>query len=276
MKKVFLYICLSIFIFSGYAQSYPQTENTIRIMSYNIRNCRGMDNTVDYQRVADVITNTRPDVIALQEIDSVTNRSNGVDVLSHLAALTAMYPVYSASIPYDGGKYGVGVLSKEKPVSWKRIPLPGREEARSLLMVEFKDYVLCCTHFSLNEDDRQASVSIIDQEAKSFDKPVFLAGDINAVPSSPVLKSFSENWITLSDTAKFTFPADKANRTIDYILGYTPKGQTYSVWQTQVPKTLASDHLPLFADVRLKAEKDNIFRSPVYLQNPATDRKSVV
>ena len=252
MKKIFINICLSLFIFSGYAQNYPQTENTTRIMSYNIRNCRGMDNVVDYQRVADVITNTRPDVVALQEIDSVTNRSNGVDVLSQLAGLTAMYPIYGASIPYDGGKYGIGILSKEKPVSWKHIPLPGREEARSLLMVEFGDYILCCTHFSLNGEDRQTSVSIIDRAVKSYDKPVILAGDINAIPSSPVLKTFSENWAILSDTAKFTFPSDTARRVIDYILGYMPEDYTYSVWQTGVPNTLASDHLPIFVDVRLK------------------------
>jgi Metal-dependent hydrolase len=254
MKKVFLYICLSTFMLSGYAQNYPQAENTIRIMSYNIRNCKGMDNIVDYQRISDVITNTKPDVVALQEIDSVTNRSKGVDVLSDLAALTAMYHVYGASISYDGGKYGIGILSKEKPVSWKSLPLPGREEARSLLIVEFKDYILCCTHFSLNEEDRQASVSIINQEVNGYNKPVFLAGDINAVPSSPVLKSFGENWAVLSDTAKFTFPSDNARHTIDYILGYTPKGFTYSVWQTQIINTLASDHLPIFADIRITTD----------------------
>ena len=276
MKKVFIYICLFILVFTGYAQPYPQTENTIRIMSYNIRNCRGMDNVVDYQRIADVITSTAPNVVALQELDSVTNRSEGVDVLSHLAALTAMYPVYGASIPYDGGKYGIGVLSKEKPVSWKSIPLPGREEARSLLIVEFKDYILCCTHFSLNNEDRKSSVSIIDQAVKGYDKPVFLAGDINATPTSPVLEAFSENWAMLSDTAKFTIPSDNATRTIDYILGYKPKGHTYSVWQTTVLNTLASDHLPLFADVRLKTEESKIFRSPVYLQNPATDGMTVM
>ena len=276
MKKLSLYICLAAFFIAGYAQAYPQTENTIRVMSYNIQNGKGMDNEVDYQRIADVITDVRPDVVALQELDSVTNRSKGVDVLARLAGLTAMYPVYGASIPYDGGQYGIGVLSKEKPLSWKRIPLPGREEARSLLMVEFAKYIFCCTHFSLNTDDRQASVSIINQTVKDYDKPVILAGDINATPSSTVLESFRENWEILSDTARFTIPSDQPARTIDYIMGYTPKGYTYSVWQTRVLNTLASDHLPLFADVRLKTAEADIFRTPVYLQNPATDGMTIM
>ena len=276
MKKIFLSICLTAIFFAGYAQPYPQQENTIRVMSYNIQNGIGIDKATDYQRIADVIAGVAPDVVALQELDSATNRSKQVDVLSRLAALTAMYPVYGASIPYDGGKYGIGVLSKEKPVSWKRIPLPGREEARSLLMVEFKEYVLCCTHFSLNADDRRSSVDIIDQAVKDFSKPVILAGDLNATPRTPVLDAFRQNWLVLSDTARFTFPSDKPARTIDYIMGYTPKGYTYSVWQKRIPNTLASDHLPLFADIRLKAEKANIFRTPVYLQNPATDGMSIM
>ncbi|MDR0796327.1 MAG: endonuclease/exonuclease/phosphatase family protein [Tannerella sp.] len=276
MKKILLFSYLLFFIFTGYAQSYQQTENTIRVMSYNIRNGIGMDNVVDYQRIADIIYDVAPDVVALQELDSVTNRSKGVDVLSQLARLTAMFPVYGASIPYDGGKYGIGVLSKEKPVSWKRIALPGREEERSLLLVEFKDYVLGCTHFSLTADDRLASVGIIDQAVKDFDKPVILAGDINATPVSPVLDAFRQNWTVLSDTAKFTSPSDNPRRKIDYIMGYTPKGYTYSVWQKFVLNTLASDHLPLFADIRLKTDKADIFRTPAYLQNPSTDGMTVM
>jgi len=277
MKKTFLYFCLSAIFIGGYAQTFPQTENTIRVMSYNIRNCRGMDNVVDYDRVAEIIFRTAPDVVALQELDSVTNRSGGVDVLSRLAALTAMFPTYGASIPFDGGKYGIGVLSRQRPLSWKRIPLPGREEARSLLIVEFEDFVFCNTHFSLNEEDRLASVEIINQAVKHFDKPVILAGDINATPESPVLEALNQNWRTLSNPRLFTYPSDNPSRTIDYIFGYTPNGFTYSVWQTRVlNEPVASDHLPLFADIRLKTPKDKIFRTPVYLQNPATDGMTIM
>jgi predicted phosphodiesterase len=144
-------------------------------------------------------------------------------------------------------------------------------------MVEFKDYVFCCTNFSLNRDDRQASVTIINQAVRDFTKPVFLAGDINASPESPVLETFKQNWTILTNIKQLTIPADEPKETIDYILGYTPKGCTYSVWQTQVlNEPVASDHLPLFADVRLKTPKANIFRSPAYLQNPATNSMTVM
>ncbi|MDR3194055.1 MAG: endonuclease/exonuclease/phosphatase family protein [Tannerella sp.] len=276
-KKLFLSLCLSAAgLLAAYAGPSTRTENTVRVMSYNVRNAVGLDHVTDYRRIADVIADLSPDVVALQELDSVTNRSNRADVLARLADLTKMYAVYGASIPYDGGKYGIGILSKTPPQAWKRIPLPGREEARSLLLVEFEEYVFCCTHFSLNEEDRQASVQVIDEAVKTYDKPVFLAGDINAVPDSPVLEAFRKNWKILSDTRQFTFPADKPDRTIDYLMGYLAGGAVYSVWQTGVfPEPEASDHRPLFADVRLKTPKDRIFRTQPYLQSPAPDGMTV-
>ena len=59
-------------------------------------------------------------------------------------------------------------------------------------------------------------------------KKIFSLNAINAVPSSSVMKAFQENWVVLSDTAQFTIPSDNPRRTIDYIMGYTPKGYKYS------------------------------------------------
>ena len=252
MKRLFFIIGLFILCTTGYAEIFPQSEGTIRIMCYNIRNARGMDNFVDYQRIADVILRTNPAVVALQELDSVTNRSRQVDVLRYLAALTGMYAVYGPAIEFDGGLYGVGTLSRERPLSWQNIPLPGREEERTLLLVEFEHFVLANTHFSLNAEDRMTSVEIVNRAAKQFDKPVILAGDINARPDSPVMHAFMENWQILSDPSQYTFPSDNPNRTIDYIMGFTVAGHTFTVYQAQVlNEPVASDHLPLFVDVRI-------------------------
>jgi endonuclease/exonuclease/phosphatase family metal-dependent hydrolase len=224
----------------------------VRAMSYNIRNAEGLDNNVDYQRIADIIKNVAPDVAALQELDSVTNRSGKVDVLARLAGLTGMYSTFGASIVLSGGKYGVGVLSKERPLSWKRVPLPGSEELRSLLIVEFEKYIFCCTHFSLTAADRQTSVGIIKQAVQGFNKPVLLAGDLNDWPESSVLNTFKQDWAVLSNPAQFTFPANNPTETIDYILGYVSNGYKYPVIQAQVlNEPVASDHRPLFADIRI-------------------------
>ncbi len=283
MKSIFLKlvfcICFGALFFQveGQTSLYPRAENTIRLMSYNIRNARGMDEKVDYDRIANVILKVSPDVIALQELDSVTVRYKKVDALAVLAEKTKMYSVYGASIDYDGGKYGIGVMSKEKPLSWKRIPLPGREEARSLLIVEFKNYIFCCTHLSLTADDRLESSKIINKESLSFKKPAFLAGDFNAKPESHEVTELSELWKALSDMKQFTIPPDKPNRTIDYIFGLKSENKTYSVLQRKVmDEPVASDHLPLFVDVRLSVDQSQIFRTVPYLQDPSTDAMTVM
>ena len=130
------WLCLLV-VFLGLITSCQKRESSLRIMSYNIRNLRGMDDVRDLGRVAKVINESKPDVVAVQEVDSVTGRSEQTDVLGLLAAETHMHPVYAAAIDYDGGKYGVGILSREEPLNHYSLPLPGREEQRVLLVVEF-------------------------------------------------------------------------------------------------------------------------------------------
>lgn len=157
-----------------YSKERSERENnTLRIMSYNIRNGRGMDDMIDFRRTAEVINKVCPDVVAVQELDSVTGRSGGKDVLREIAGLTLMHHIYAPAIDYDGGKYGIGMLSKEKPLGYRYLSLPGREEARALLVVEFEKYIYCCTHLSLTEEDRMLSLPVIRQVAASANKPFF-------------------------------------------------------------------------------------------------------
>ena len=112
-------------------------NSKINIMSYNIRNGIGMDEKRDLNRTAATITAENPDVVCVQEVDSVTGRSGGAYVLGDLAKATNMHPTFAAAIDFMGGKYGIGILSKEEPLSVKRIALPGREEERACVIAEF-------------------------------------------------------------------------------------------------------------------------------------------
>jgi len=228
-------------------------DGVIRILTYNIRNCIGMDGKTDFDRIADVINRINPHIVALQEVDSVTSRMNGIDVLQVLAEKTNMVHSYGPAIDFQGGKYGNGVLSREKPLKAEYIPLPGRQERRSLLMVEFKDYIIYCTHLNnAFAGDRHGSVMIIDEEARNAEKPVFLAGDINDTPGSRTLELLSENWIQLSGN-EFTFRSDAPDICIDYIFGLKHDDFSYDiVRQEVVNEPVASDHLPVFVDVKIR------------------------
>ena len=114
MKKLFFNAFLLIFItIAAFLLLLPIKPVQIQIMSYNVRHCAGMDWVVDYDRTANVIIKNQPDVVALQELDSMTGRSGRKYQLGELANRTNYYPIFGKAIDYDGGGYGVGMLVKE-------------------------------------------------------------------------------------------------------------------------------------------------------------------
>lgn len=225
----------------------------IRILSYNIHNGIGMDEVVNYDRIAGVIRRIDPDCVALQELDSATERSQGKVVLDELAKRLGMYASYSSSIDYQGGKYGIGILSKEKPLRKVTVPLPGSEEKRSLLVVELPGYVMCCTHWSLRQPDRLSSIDIINKVTEKYTtKPVFLAGDLNATPESPEIAGLAKTWEILNAPSRPTFPSDNPRNCIDYIFFKKNPLFRITVLQTCVEsESMASDHRPVWVDVQL-------------------------
>ena len=223
-----------------------------RLLCYNVRNCMGLDGVQDFERVAKIITDVDAEAVAIQELDSMTTRYPGKDVLGELAALTGMHPTFVPSIDYKGGKYGIGMLTKEKPISYRRVPLPCRSEPRSLLIVELQDYYYCCTHLSLHEEDRITSAGIIVEEFSKLDKPALLAGDFNADPTSEFMKIMGEHFHVFkkTDGEGFTFRADKPFSEIDYICLFTDKGAKAEVTShTVINAPVESDHRPIAADI---------------------------
>lgn len=264
-KYLLTLIMLTVFLgaFHANAGSY------IRLMSYNIRNATGIDEKRDIKRTAHIIDSVNPDVVAVQEIDSVTGRSRGANILAEIAGHTAMHHIFAPAINYDGGKYGIGILSKEKPLRHQIIALPGREESRALLLVEFEKYIFACTHLSLTEEDRMASLKIINGIAASSNKPFFIAGDMNSHPDEPFIKAFVKDFTILSDTTAFSFPADKPVELLDYIaVDSRFVGDVIVKSKSIVNQPVASDHRPVVVNLLLKQPADKIIRVKPYLQNP--------
>ena len=54
-------------------------RRAVRVLTYNIHHGEGMDGKIDLERIAAVIKRLEPDVVALQEVDVKTTRSQGVD-----------------------------------------------------------------------------------------------------------------------------------------------------------------------------------------------------
>lgn len=263
MKKNLLFIFAALFTFSA------QAQNTLKLMSYNIKNANGMDNVCNFQRIANVINNASPDVVAIQEVDSMTNRSGQKYVLGEIAERTQMHGYFAPAIDYDGGKYGIGLLTKQVPLRLQSLPLPGREEARTLILAEFADYIYCCTHMSLTEEDRMKSLELVKAFTSSSTKPLFLAGDMNAEPESGFIKELQKDFQILSNPKQHTFPAPDPKETIDYIATLKQNAKGFAVISAKViNEPMASDHRPILVELRTVEKADKIFRMKPYLQNP--------
>ena len=266
MKHIFLLLSMLAMAASAHSQDY------LKLMSYNIRNTKGMDNVRNVQRIANVINNEAPDVVAVQELDSMTTRSNQTYVLAEVAERTQMHANYAPAISFQGGKYGIGILSKEQPLSIRTLPLPGREEKRMLMIAEFKNYFFACTHLSLTEEDRLASLDIIKNNASTSNKPFFLAGDLNDTPDSKFIKSLQQDFQILTNTKKPTYPAPEPKETIDYIAAWKENTDNFANLSTQVvEEPLASDHRPITVTLRMAKKADELFLTQPYVQNPVNN-----
>ena len=200
---------------------------------------------------AEVIRRVNPDWVAIQEIDRCSKRAGHVDQTAELARLCGMHGTFVKKVPQTDGDYGLAVLSKEKPLGVSKILMPGSSHTRCVEIVEFKDYIVACTHFPLKEDFRVRAAEIVRLNLTDRSKPVFLAGDLNALPESPEIAELKKGFTILSDTSKPTFRADNPSRCIDYILVDTAHAETVKVQSYEtIADTNATDHCGLV----LKAE----------------------
>ena len=254
MKNKFpllLFVLLAVFV------AEPMQAKKVRkvhLTSYNIQHGAGMDGKIDYVRQARILKKAHADVAAIQEVDSVTKRNGGLYALEEIGRKAKMYSTFAPAIKFQGGKYGIGILSKKRPLSVHRIPLPGREEPRMLVVTEFKHYVVACTHLSLTEEDRMASIPLIVAEAHKWNKPFFVMGDLNDEPGSLFYREMEKHFLFFNPSYDKTYPADAPNICIDHVALLKPTVTpdfTLSYYRTWVGEEPFSDNRPLHAEVGL-------------------------
>ena len=235
----------------------PQSQQ-VRVLTYNIHHGEGIDGKLDLPRIAQVIQEANPDVVALQEVDQVTERTGKVDQAAELGRLTGMQAVYGKAMDYQGGGYGLAVLSRWPIVQDETIPLeaPGAREPRILLLTRIQPegkgpaFWLGSTHLDHTGEETYRLQQIQTLESAAGGKgtdPIIVAGDFNAVPESQVMTQIFQSW---TDAAALdplpTVPTRNPRRRIDYIL-YRPANR-WKVVETQVlPEEVASDHRAVLA-----------------------------
>jgi endonuclease/exonuclease/phosphatase family metal-dependent hydrolase len=222
----------------------PQTPATLRVLTYNIHHGEAMDKKFDYQRLAKVINDLSPDIVALQEVDVGTERASGVNQAALLGKLCRMHCAFGQAMPYQGGQYGEAILSRfpiEK-VNVHPLPYQFEQEPRAALEVRIKPagigpLVFVGTHLCHQKGENRVQqtqrLSLLFSKEKG--SPVILAGDFNSRPGSePIKVLLDAGWTD----------AVAPHSVIDYVL--VRSGDPWKVKEvTVVDETVVSDHKPV-------------------------------
>ena len=240
--------------------AYARTK--IRVMTYNIHVGVGMDKKMDLQRIAEVINQERPDLVGLQEVDRGVKRTQGVDEIAELARMTKMEYAFAHNLDYQGGQYGVAILSRFAISKTDHRMYRNKREAerRGMLRIEInvagRSLSFATTHLDYQfEDGRIYEAGQLLDFLKDQKELLILVGDFNEEPRDDAYKLvaayFRDAWLE-SDTKEtgLSYPADKPAKRIDYIFYTANMGvRTRKAWTVT---TLASDHVPVVADLEIR------------------------
>lgn len=231
---------------------------TLRVAAYNVKHGLGMDSVIDLERVADVLRPLEADVITLQEVDRGVGRSGGVDQARRLGELLGMSAHFGSFMRYQGGEYGMAVLSRLPVVGLHNVRLPDGEEPRTALEVqvaagrEGRVVSVVGIHFYRTPEERHAQADSLSSWLDRVDHPVLLAGDFNSRRGDLVLRALTEDgWLVVEkEGSAETFPSDLPQREIDFIM-LRPASAFEVVEHRVIDERVASDHRPLLVVLRI-------------------------
>lgn len=224
----------------------------VRVLTYNIHHGEGLDGRIDLPRLAAIIASASADLIALQEVDRGTRRASGVDQLGELGRLTGMSTAFGKAMDYQGGEYGVAVLTRRpmRRVTNRRLPGSPDREPRTALTVDVDPrgvgprIQFTTTHLDQRRDlmDQVAQASVL-AGAWPVDAAGILAGDFNTRPDTLTMQILARRWTdTFADPPPD--PLGRPRRRVDYVMV-----QPATAWRTiesrYLDAPLASDHQPV-------------------------------
>jgi endonuclease/exonuclease/phosphatase family metal-dependent hydrolase len=247
------------------AHAAPRGTVALRVLTYNIHTGIGSDGALDLAGTAAAIRRTRADVVALQEVDvHWAARSEFRDQAAELGGLLRMRvffaPIYDLDPLTPGAprrRYGVAILSRLpvrhtenheitrlSTVEENPVPKPAPGFAEAVVDVRGVAVHVYSTHLDYRQEPGVRAAQVADMLAIVRGRTVLL-GDFNATPDAPELAPLWERLTPAATGA--TYPADVPDKRIDYVT----VSRGIRIRSATVPPTLASDHRPVLAELRL-------------------------
>ena len=289
MKKIILGLILFV-VFAAHADTKvltPEKNGTpnkiysesqapqLTIANYNMAAAR----VSDLSTLAKAIKAMNADIISLNEVDKNTQRSGKVDQVAELAKLTGMHAAFGKAIDFEGGEYGVALLSKYPIDKQQVFPLPsGDGEQRVLLVTQIQvphfdsPIIMMSTHLDWQEDPtirlqqiREIENVTIGNTDSSFNNIAssikLLAGDFNDTYNGPAIRELERYWnpLVVEGADMRTWPAANPALDLDHLFAF--RGQQWKIEELTVPNKkaewkavnwpVASDHIPVIVKMKL-------------------------
>ncbi|GGZ12720.1 metallophosphoesterase [Echinicola pacifica] len=232
----------------------------IGIISYNIHHGADLNGKSRLGEMAEFISSQKAQLVGLQEVDSVCLRSGMVDQLQQIAKHTDMHYAFARHFAYDGGAYGLGILSSYPLENIKNdrilsIRANGEKSTLALLSAEItlstgKKVRFATVHLALDQPTRIVQIQQII-ELLGDDLPLILTGDLNTEPDTEEIKLLETKYLLTHSKDQFTFPVHSPTKKIDFIL-LSHSDFEQSSAPLVFDQISYSDHLPLRSTVRLK------------------------
>lgn len=261
MIKSVSFVALVLTVTMLTAREAAPEEPTVTVMTFNIYHGATMNGNYDLDLIAQIIKAADPDLVALQEVDYHTSRSGGTDLATELGQRTGLLPFFAPAMEYDGGYYGVGILSRTPVVSFENKPLPhlpGNEPRTAAWVTtvlaggDTISFVSTHLDYKLEHTERLQQVKKLNTLLLNSEYPLILAGDLNSTPESAPIDQLEQYWLPAYDQSdpQPTFPSTIPDRKIDYIMAYPPT--TWQVVEAAViADSVASDHCAYRAVLKL-------------------------
>lgn len=239
----------------------------LTVMSYNVHSCIGTDGRVSPRRIARVISQHAPDVVAVQELDHGRSRSRAEDQAGDIAAALGYHLAFCPTVIRGEERYGHALLSRWPMEIVRMAPLPSfpggiwpepRAAIWCRITIGHVRLNVLSTHLGLSAAERLEQMKTILGDLwlgpLLKTEPVLLCGDFNLTPGSPAHRLAAVHLRDVAHEIKRgvrTFSSLRLVAQLDHIF-VSPHFQTEAVFASQNEITrVASDHLPLVAKLRM-------------------------
>ncbi|MGE0126593.1 MAG: endonuclease/exonuclease/phosphatase family protein [Blastocatellales bacterium] len=240
--------------------------NKFRIVTYNVHKCVGLDRRLSPARIVDVLKEIDADVVALQEVLCVQGRDSEDDQAHFIARELGFHYCMGHNRALRGGIYGNLVLSRFPLIGSENhdISVTGREERGCLrvdvdLGKESKMHIYN-VHLGTSFVERRHQARKLISESILSDAnipgPRVMLGDFNEWTRGLVTRlltgHFQSGDIRLHLRRSRTYPGVLPFMHLDHIYF----DETLELERAELHRSraalVASDHLPIFADLRLR------------------------